>query len=438
MGIGVRRAETGCRMSISRAINRRGLRARIHQRALCVALGMGLVCAPAMLHAQAVSISSANNQVFHVNDPSTAAATITVTDITGGNIKFNRDIRVIIPTGFNMTWDPTVTNVTLGGNAAARCATAVTYGNGNLTVTINVLTTFVAGDYVTISGLKFTNFTATSPVNNLSVDLKNNPGVAATDSKTIQILPYYNVAVTPASTSITSLPTNGASLTATFTVSNTGAVSDSYDLLTSKSPGTAVSVVSISGAGVTQGALPDSARSGALASGGAVIVTVTYKVGNVAAGTIDTLKLTGRSLGNTVKTSTGVVIVTVVRPALAIAKSVSPGGNPSPGTNLTFTSTLTNSGSASASSVAVIDSIPNWVDFKTASAAAALPAGVTAQIQYSNDGGVTWAYSPISGGCSAPTGFDRCVNRIRWLLLAALSSTAPNNSGTLSFVSRIR
>jgi len=405
---------------------------------LSVALGMALACVPAMLHAQAVSMSSASNQLFHVNDPSTTAATITVTDVTGGNIKFNRDIRLIIPTGFNMTWDATVANVTLGGTAAARCATAVTYGNGNLTVTINVLTTFLAGEFVTISGLQFTNFTATSATSNLSVDLKNNPGVAATDSKTITIGPFYNVAVTPATTSRTSLPTNGGSLTAVFTVTNSGAVSDNFDLLTTKKPGTALSVVSITGTGVTQGANPDSARSGAVASAGTVTVTVTYRVGNVAAGTIDTLKLTGRSLGNPVKTSTGVVIVTVIRPALGIAKSVSPGGNPSPGTSITFTSTLTNSGSASASSVAVVDSIPNWVDFKTGSAAATLPAGVTASIQYSSDGGLTWAYTPVSGGCSAPATFDRCVNRIRWSLLAALSSTAPNNSGTLSFVSRIR
>src|ERR1051325_3620231 len=279
-------------MSIPSSVSHRGSLPRKSQRALSMALGIVLVCLPAATHAQVVSISSANNQLFHVNDPATTAATITVTDVTGGNIKFNRDIRVIIPTGFNMTWDATVANVTLGGTAAARGATAVTYGNGNLTVTINVLTTFLAGEYVTISGLKFTNFTATSPTNNLSVDLKNNPGVAATDPKTITIGPYYNVAATPATTSITSLPTNAGSLTATFTVTNSGAVSDNFDLLTTRKPGTALSVVSITGAGVTQGANPDSARSGAIASAGGVTVTVTYRVGNVAAGTIDTLELT--------------------------------------------------------------------------------------------------------------------------------------------------
>jgi uncharacterized repeat protein (TIGR01451 family) len=385
-----------------------------------------------------VSISSAANQLFHVNDASTTISPITVTDIGGGNIKANRDIRLIIPTGFNMTWDASVLNATLGGTAAARCTAAVTYTNGNLTVTINVLSAFQAGEFVVISGLKFTNFTATSAVSHLQLDLKNSPGVNATDPKNIQIDPYYDVAIAPPSTSITSLPTNGGSLTAAFTLQNTGAVSDSYDLLTTKVPGTALTVVSITGTSITQGANPDSARRAALASAATVTVTVTYRVGNVAAGTIDTLMLTGRSVGNAVKTSVGNLIVTVIRPAITIAKAVSPSGTQPPATNLTFTSTVTNVGSASASSLAVVDSIPTTVQYKLASASATLPGGITATIEYSNDGGTTWTYVPISTGCSAPVGFDRCVNRIRWRLSTALSSIAPNNQGTLSFISRIR
>ena len=141
-------------------MTRHGLSPRYTCRAALIALGVLAAFVPATLWAQ-VSISSAANQLFHVNDASTTASAITVTDVGGGNIKFNRDIRLIIPTGFNMTWDATVANVTLTGTAAARCSAAVTYGNGNLTVTINVLTTFQAGEFVVISGLKFTNFTAT-------------------------------------------------------------------------------------------------------------------------------------------------------------------------------------------------------------------------------------------------------------------------------------
>src|SRR5690349_6268668 len=140
-------------------------------RAALLALGVLVACMPGRADAQ-VTISSAANQLFHVNDASTTMSPITVTDVGGGNIKFNRDIRIIIPTGFNMTWDTTVANATLSGTAAARCSAAVTYANGNLTVTINVLSTFQAGEFVVISGLKFANFTATSPLNHLAVDLK--------------------------------------------------------------------------------------------------------------------------------------------------------------------------------------------------------------------------------------------------------------------------
>jgi uncharacterized repeat protein (TIGR01451 family) len=412
-------------------------RFRLRSRAALLALGVACLCAPTAARAQ-VTVSSAANQLFHVNDGSTAMSPITVTDVGGGNIKQNRDIRLIIPTGFNMAWDPTVTTATIAGTAAARCATTVTFTNGNLTVTINVTSSFQAGEFVVISGLKFTGFTATSASNHLAVDLKNNPGVNGTDPRTIQIDPYYDVAITPATTSLTSLPTNAGSRTVSFTLQNIGAVSETYDLLTSKKPGTALTVVSITGTGVTQGANPDSARSGSVASMATLTVTVTYKIGNVAAGIIDTLKLTGRSVNNSAKKSTAVLIVTVIRPVLTIGKVVSPAGSPLPGTDLTFTSTLTNSGSASASSVAIMDSIPSWVQYKLATASATLPAGVTAAIEYSSDGGTTWTYTPASGACSAPAGFDRCVNRIRWRLLAALSSVAPNNQGTLQFVSRIR
>ena len=406
-------------------------------RAALLALGVVCACIPARAGAQ-VTISSAANQLFHVNDASTTISPITVTDVGGGNIKFNRDIRIIIPAGFNMTWDATVANATLSGTAAGRCSAAVTYAAGNLTVTINVNSTFQAGEFVIVSGLKFTNFTATSPLNHLAVDLKNSPGVNGSDPRNIQIDPYYNVAITPATQSLTSLPTNGGTRTVTFTLQNSGAVSDVYDLLTSKNPGTALTVVSITGTSITQGANPDSARRAALASAGTVTVTVTYQIANVAVGTIDTLKLTGRSVGNPVKTSTGVLVVTVMKPVITIGKAVSPLGSQLPGTNLTFTSTLTNAGTASASTVAIVDSIPTWVEYKVASSSTTLPAGVTAAIEYSNDGGLTWTYVPVSGACSAPVGFDRCVNRIRWRLLAAFSSVVPNNQGTLSFISRIR
>jgi len=67
-----------------------------------------------------------------------------------------------------------------------------------------------------------------------------------------------------------------------------------------------------------------------------------------------------------------------------------------------------------------------------------LPAGVTALVQYAKVGDTTWTYVPASAACSAPAGYDRCVNRIRWQLQNPLSYSAPNNAGTLQFVAQIR
>lgn len=405
--------------------------------AFSVALGvLASVAAPGRARAQ--TISSAANQLFHVSDPSTTISPITVTDQAGGVIKFNRDIYITIPATFNMIWDTSVLAATLTGSAAGRCVPVVTYLNGNKTVKVTVSTTFAAGDFVVIAGLKFTNFTAVSAVSNLQLSLKSNFAVDATDTHTIQIGPQFDVTITPPSTSTTKLPSNGGSTTATFTVTNSGVAADSYDLLTSKMPGTVLTVVSITGTGITQGANPDSARRSALGIGASVTATVTYRVGNVAAGSIDTLSLLVRSVGNPAQLDTALLVVTVIRPSITVAKSVSPPGNSVPGTDLTFTSTVTNIGTAPASNLAVVDSIPTYVQFKVASAASTLPAGVTAATEYSNDGGVTWTYAPVSGGCAGAVGFDRCVNRIRWRLLAALGTAALSNQGTMSFVGRIR
>src|SRR5207244_3597722 len=71
---------------------------------------------------------------------------------------------------------------------------------------------------------------------------------------------WSGTVVTPDTASASRLPSNGTNYTAVFTVQNTGGQSDSYDLLTTKRPGSALTVMSITGSGVTQGANPGSAR----------------------------------------------------------------------------------------------------------------------------------------------------------------------------------
>ena len=390
--------------------------------------------------ASAQTISSAANQTFVVGDPSTAMSSITITATSGGQIKQNTDIRVRIPAGLNMTWDPTITTATITGSAAIKVSTTVSYANGNLDLFINVTTNFGNGDQITVSGLNFTNFTAPSAASRLGLITGGAGGpVVANDNRTKTIAAkVYTVSVSPHATTASQLPSNGLNYTVAFTVTNIGNGSTSYDLLTAKRPGTVLTTVSIAGAGITQGANPDSARLTNVLGGSSATATVTYAVAMAASGTKDTLVFKARAVLSPATADTGKLTLTVIRPTMTIAKSVSPGGTQLPGANLTYTVTLSNIGSSNATSVVVVDTLPTAVLFRVGSIVNTLPAGVSVAVDYSNNGGATWTYVPASGACSAPAGYDRCVNRVRWRLQNPLSSTAPNNTGTLQFVTQIR
>jgi uncharacterized repeat protein (TIGR01451 family) len=384
------------------------------------------------------TISSAANQTFFVGQAATGISTITITASNPSTITSANDIRVRIPSGFNMTWNTALTTATLGGGAASKVSTTVGYESGGQVLVLNVTSNFAASDQVTVSGLQFANFTAVSTSDNLQLVVSGAGGSpAASDDKTITIL-TTGPSVSPHNTSASRLPSNGSNYTVTFTTQNAGAVTDSYDLLTSKRPGTALATISITGSGVTQGTNPDSARLTNLAAGGSVVVTVTYSVGNVAAGVVDSLVFKQRSVASPTQADTGKLAVTVIRPSTTLSKGVSPSGTQLPGTDLTYTVTLTNVGSASAATVVVVDTIPTTVDLKLGSVVTNLPAGISVAVEYSNDGGSTWTYTPASGACSAPAGYDRCVNRIRWRLLDPLLSVPPDNTGSVQFISRIR
>lgn len=121
-----------------------------------------------------------------------------------------------------------------------------------------------------------------------------------------------------------------------------------------------------------------------------------------------------------------------------MAKVVAPNGTQLPGTDLTYTVTATNGGSEEALGVVSMDSLPAEVQFKLGSVSTSFPAGIGVTVEYSNDGGATWTYSPVSEGCGAPVGYDGCVDRIRWVLQDPLPSDAPDNTGDMEFVARIK
>jgi hypothetical protein len=134
------------------------------------------------------SISSAANQIFTKGDGPTAISPITVTDAAIPMITTGNDIRIRIPYWFNMTWDTTVTTAVIGGGAAGKVSTAVSYENAGKILVIDVLTNFGAGETITVSGLRFANFTARSYPDNLELEVLNDDAVTSTDDKTIAVL----------------------------------------------------------------------------------------------------------------------------------------------------------------------------------------------------------------------------------------------------------
>ena len=136
-----------------------------------------------------LTLSSAADQYFSVGQAPTAAQNITVRDASSApTITAVNDIRIRVPAGFSMTWDSSVATVTLGGGAAGRVLTAVTYEDSDQTVVLDVISNFAASDAFTIAGLSFTNFTATAPSDNLELDVGNDGVAAALDDKLISIL----------------------------------------------------------------------------------------------------------------------------------------------------------------------------------------------------------------------------------------------------------
>ena len=240
--------------------------------------------------------------------------------------------------------------------------------------------------------------------------------------------------------SLPRLPSNGTSYGYKYTVTNNSTVIEDFDLF--GYPGdilaTFLTVDSIVGPNVTGGATADSARITGIPASGVDSAFVWYSVANVAAGTLDSLYLNSRSLSDTGVSDPGWAFVEVVKPNLAVGKAVSPNGTQLPGTELTYTVTITNDGSEDATGVVVLDSLPEELDFKVGTVVNNLPSGVTATVEYSDNAGSTWTYTPVSAGCSAPANFDSCVTHIRWTLDNDLSWVGPDNTGNVEFVARIQ
>ncbi|MFS8085019.1 MAG: isopeptide-forming domain-containing fimbrial protein, partial [Acidobacteriota bacterium] len=137
--------------------------------------------------------------------------------------------------------------------------------------------------------------------------------------------------------------------------------------------------------------------------------------------------------------STAEDVTVIGGPNVILVKSVSPSGPQAPGVDLAYTIAFTNNGGVAAQALAIIDPIPSTTDFKVGSVTSNPgTTGLTVSITYSNDGGSTWTYTPVSGGGGASAGYDRSVTNVRWTFTGNLSQVSPNNGGSVSFTARIR
>ena len=183
-------------------------------------------------------------------------------------------------------------------------------------------------------------------------------------------------------------------------------------------------------------------------AGGTISTTYTVKILSAGVTTASTLILdfSGSSYHYNSDLGTGINSITITAlpapvPNVTLQKSVTPSGAAQlvPGADLTYTIDFTNGGTAVASSLMVTDPIPPNTDFKVGSVTNSLgTTGLTVAVAYSNNGGSTYVYTPVSGGGGAPAGYDRSVTNIRWTFTGNLSQISPNNTGSVSFITRIR
>jgi uncharacterized repeat protein (TIGR01451 family) len=181
-------------------------------------------------------------------------------------------------------------------------------------------------------------------------------------------------------------------------------------------------------------------------AGGTIVTTYTVKILSTGVTTASTLinDFSGSSYhyngdyGSAISSITITALPPLV-PNVGLTKSVSPSGSQIPGTDLAYTISFSNGGTATAQSLVISDPIPNNTDFKVGSVTSSLgTTGLNVVVAYSNDGGSTYVYTPVSGGGGAPAGYDRNVTNIRWSFAGNLSQTSPNNTGNVGFIARIR
>ncbi|MGI9067891.1 MAG: beta strand repeat-containing protein [Pyrinomonadaceae bacterium] len=310
---------------------------------------------------------------------------------------------------------------------------------------------------------------ASYPAITLTLTVANNAAASVTNSASVSGGGETNTANDTANdvTTINQLPdltitkthsgnfTQGqVGATYSITATNSGFAATSGTVTVTDTLPAGLTATAISGSGWTcvLGTLTCT-RSDALAAGlsySAITLTVTV-ANNAAASVTNSASVSGGGETNTANDTANdlTTINPAAPPSISLVKSVSPNGSQIPGTDLLYTVVYSNTGGQPANNFIIDD--PNMgnivpaervfrdVDLKVGSLTSSPGStGLVATFQYSNDGGTTWTYTPVSGAGGAPAGYDRVVTNIRWSFAGSLSQTAPNNTGSVGLTVRIR
>jgi uncharacterized repeat protein (TIGR01451 family) len=260
------------------------------------------------------------------------------------------------------------------------------------------------------------SFTATS----------TNNGAFDTIANTVTVNTFAAVSFTP---DLAGSATAGGTVSYTHTLTNTGNVGDTFDLTYVSSQGWTY---------VFYDALNNPITNVVLAASASATVVARLSVpAGAPLGTVETGTLT--ATGQTTLVSDDATDVTVIVAGdLSLTKAVSPATDQPPGAELTYTTDYQNIGTDSLTTVVIFDAVPAFTQFKVGSVTNGTPpasiTGVTPE--YSDDGGASWTYVPVSGGGGAPATFDANVTNVRFVLAGTLPPGAASTVG-VGFVVRI-
>ncbi len=254
----------------------------------------------------------------------------------------------------------------------------------------------------------------------------NNPAVFDEIANTVTVNTTGAVTIVP---DRSGTGTAGGTVLYQHTVTNTGNIDDTFMLSVVSSNGWLYSFYDLSSNPIVSVTLVVGASEDIIVR---VEIPPATPVGTIETGTITA---TGNATG---ANDSAIDVTTVVAGNMVLVKSVTPSGDQLPGTELTYRTDYSNVGTDTLSTIVIYDAMPAWTQYRVGSAAnGTLATGITGiTIDFSDDGGATWTYAPVSGGGGAPVNFDANVTNIRWTLSGRIAGGDGTADG-ITFIARI-